>query len=78
MEIQRKDAGAGAKRARYNSSLMDANAILPGDDVELLPENYVIFITEEDIFGTGMPVYHIDRVVEETGMPFEMFRTSCM
>lgn len=58
------------KRARYNSSLMDANAILPGDDVEMLPENYVIFITEEDIFGTGMPVYHIDRVVEETGMPF--------
>jgi len=70
IEVEKSQKGAGSKRARYNSSLMDANAILPGDDVELLPENYVIFITEEDIFGTGMPVYHIDRVVEETGMPF--------
>ncbi len=48
----------------------DANAILPGDDVELLPENYVIFITENDLFETGLPVYHIDRVVKETGKPF--------
>lgn len=70
IEVQKSEKGAGSKRARYNSSLMDANAILPGDDVELLPENYVIFITENDLFGTGLPVYHIDRVVKETGMPF--------
>lgn len=70
IEVQKSEKGAGSKRARYNSSLMDANAILPGDDVELLPENYVIFITESDLFGMGLPVYHIDRVVEETGMPF--------
>lgn len=70
IEVEKSEKGASSKRARYNSSLMDANMILPGDDVELLPENYVIFITEEDIFGTGIPVYHIDRVVEETGMPF--------
>ena len=70
IEVEKSKKGAGSKRARYNSSLMDANAILPGDEVELLQENYVIFITEEDIFGTGMPVYHIDRVVEETGIPF--------
>lgn len=44
IEIQKSEKGAGSKRARYNSSLMDANAILPGDDVELLPENYVILL----------------------------------
>lgn len=70
IEVQKSKKGAGFKRARYNSSLMDANAILPGDDVELLPENYVIFITESDLFGMGLPVYHIDRVVEETGLLF--------
>ena len=68
IEIQKSEKGAGSKRARYNSSLMDANAILPGDDAELLPENYVIFITENDLFGIGLPVYHIDRMVKETGM----------
>lgn len=70
IEVQKSKKGAGSKRARYNSSLMDANAILSGDDVELLPENYVIFFTESDLFGMGMPVYHIDRMVEETGLPF--------
>lgn len=70
IEVQKSKKGAGFKRARYNSSLMDTNAILPGDDVELLPENYVIFITESDLFEMGLPVYHIDRMVEETGLPF--------
>ena len=70
IEVQKSEKGAGSKRARYNSSLMDANAILPGDDVELLPENYIIFITEGDLFGKGLPMYHIDRLVKETGMSF--------
>ena len=46
VEIQRKDAGAGAKRARHNSSLLDAHILKPGDDTEDIPDSYVIFITE--------------------------------
>ena len=46
IEIQRADRGVGAKRARYNSSLMDANITSPGDHYENLAETYVIFITE--------------------------------
>ena len=38
---------------------------------EALGETYVIFITENDSFGEGLPLYHIDRVVRETGAPFE-------
>lgn len=34
VEIQRKDAGAGAKRARHNSSLLDAHILRPGEDAE--------------------------------------------
>lgn len=66
IEIQRNDHGAGAKRARYNSSLIDANILLTGDGVEELPENYVIFITEHDVIGGNKPVYHIDRTILET------------
>ena len=36
----------GFKRARYHSSLIDANILLVGDDTKNLPETYVIFITE--------------------------------
>jgi len=66
IEIQRESKGAVAKRARYNSSLLDANTILAGEDYEKLPETYIIFITESDVLQAGCPLYHVDRVVRET------------
>lgn len=70
IEIQRADKGAGAKRARYNSSLIDANLLVSGENTEQLPETYVIFITENDVIGAKKPMYHIDRTIAETGEPF--------
>ena len=70
IEVQRNDKGAGVKRARYNSSLIDANVTEPGDEYEKLNETYVIFITENDVLGGGQPIYHIDRTIKETGALF--------
>lgn len=70
IEIQRSDRGAGAKRARYNSSLIDANITEAGDKYDALTETYVIFITENDVLKAGLPIYHIDRIIQETGEPF--------
>ena len=64
IEIQRKDAGAGAKRARHNSSLLDAHILKAGDDTEDIPDSYVIFITENDVMGKNQAIYHIQRYVE--------------
>ena len=64
VEIQRSDAGAGAKRARHNSSLLDAHILKSGDDTENIPDSYVIFITENDVMGKNQAVYHIQRYVE--------------
>lgn len=64
VEIQRSDAGTGAKRARYNSSLLDAHILKPGDNTENIPESYVIFITENDVMGKNQAIYHIQRYVE--------------
>ena len=41
-EIQRADRGAEPKRARYNSALMDANALKSGEDFGKLRDTYVI------------------------------------
>ena len=71
VEVQRSDKGAGAKRARYNSALIDANVTEPGDQYEALNETFVIFITENDVMKEGLPIYHIDRVVRETGKLFK-------
>lgn len=70
IEIQRSDKGAGVKRARYNSSLIDANVTEPGEKYENLCESYIIFITENDIMKEGLPIYHVDRTVIETGKLF--------
>ena len=69
-EIQRHDSGAIPLRARYNSAMMDSREIQKGTDFSDLPENIVIFICENDVLGKGLPLYHIRRVVEETGEKF--------
>ena len=71
IEVQRADRGAGTKRARYNSSVIDANSLLPGTDFSDLPETYVIFITENDFMGGNKPIYHVERVVKELGVNFD-------
>ena len=70
IEIQRADKGAGRKRARYNSSMMDANLLEKGEDFDELPETYVVFITENDVLGKGNPVYQIERCFIGTGEKF--------
>ena len=70
IEIQREDKGAGRKRARYNSSMLDSTILNSGEDFEVLPETSVIFITENDVLGKGYPLYHIERCIMETGENF--------
>ena len=70
IEVQRSDRGASEKRARYNSSLLDANLTYSGGSYDALNEAYVIFITENDVLKAGLPIYHIHRMVEETGAVF--------
>ncbi len=70
VEIQRSDKGAGRKRARYNSSMMDANLLEKGEDFYKLPETWVIFITENDVMGKGLPLYPIERCFLGTGEKF--------
>ena len=67
IEIQRSNEGAEPKRARYNSALMDANALKSGEDIGKLRDTYVIFITENDVMGRGQEVYVYDRTEKVSG-----------
>jgi hypothetical protein len=71
IEVQRADDGACEKRARYYSAVLDTNFLLPRMDFEELPETYVIFITEHDVLGRGLPLYTIERTIQEADMIFE-------
>ena len=70
-EIQRANKGAGKRRARYNSSMMDANLLNKGEDFDSLPETFVVFITENDVIGKGKALYHVGRCFLDSGEIFD-------
>ena len=70
-EIQRANEGANPKRARFNNSLIDSREINKGTKYKDFPEIWVIFITENDIFGAQLPMYHVERSIIELNKPFE-------
>lgn len=71
IEIQRADKGAHKKRARYHSSMIDSDMLKAGEEFTELCENYVIFITENDVLGLDKPIYHVERVIQEANVQFE-------
>ena len=70
IEIQREDKGAGSRRTRYHSSILDANLLLTGENFEELPETYMVFITERDVLKKGLQLYRVERCVLETNEAF--------
>ena len=66
VEIQRSDEGAIPRRARFNSSMIDSREVSKGTLFPDLPETYVIFITEHDVWRRGKPLYKVRRTFEDT------------
>ena len=66
IEIQRIDEGAIPRRARFNSSMIDSREVSKGTLFPDLPEIYVIFITEHDVWKRGKPLYTVRRTFEDT------------
>ena len=70
IEVQRADEGADPHRARYHSSMMDVENLDSNDDYTKLPDTYVIFITENDYYQAGRPVYMIQNINVTLNQPF--------
>lgn len=70
VEVQRASAGADVHRARFHSSMIDTKMLKAGQEFNEIHDSYVIFITASDIMGAGRSLYHIDRVIKETGAYF--------
>ena len=59
IEVQRKPEGAHIRRARFNSSMMDSRMLKEGQNFSELRDSHMVFITQTDIFGHGLPVYTV-------------------
>ncbi len=70
IEVQQASAGADGHRARFHSSMIDTKMLKAGQEFKEIHDSYVIFITASDVIGAGCPLYHIDRMIKETGVYF--------
>jgi hypothetical protein len=50
--------------------MLDVRMLKEKQKFKEILDSYVIFITENDVIGSGMPMYHIERKIEETGESF--------
>ena len=71
IEVQRADSGAIPARARFHSSMLDYRELEKSREFKELPETFVIFITENDVLRSEQKIYHIDRIIRETGKNFD-------
>ncbi len=67
VEVQKPNNDDHEARVRYNASVVTANQTPKGAKFKDVAQVIVIYITRFDIFEDGLPIYHIDRVVRETG-----------
>ena len=71
VEVQRTNAGAVPQRARYYMGLIDTRYFPSGTkDYRELSDTCVIFITEFDVLGYDLPIYHISRKIDENNALF--------
>ena len=70
IEVQRASAGADVHRARFHSSMIDTKMLKAGQEFNEIHDSYVIFITASDVLGAGCSLYHVKRMIEETGTYF--------
>ena len=70
IEVQRASEGADVHRARFHSSMIDTKMLKVGQEFKEIHDSYVIFITASDVLGAGCPLYHVKRMIEETGTYF--------
>ena len=67
VEVQKADDDDHVRRVRYNTSCITANITEPGSKFKNVPNVIGIYISKFDMFKSGKTVYHVDRVVRETG-----------
>nr|WP_300800451.1 PD-(D/E)XK nuclease family transposase [uncultured Acetatifactor sp.] len=70
VEVQHAPEGADPHRARFHSSMVDTKMLKAGQKFKEIHDSYVIFITASDVMGAGRALYHVNRVIEETGTYF--------
>lgn len=67
IEVQRSDNDDHLRRARFNASVITAINSDPGIKFENVKDVCIVYISQFDVFKQGRTIYHVDKMIRETG-----------
>ena len=71
VEVQKSDSTDHQKRMRYNLSNIDTSFVEKGIPFDEVPDIYAIMISAFDPFKENQTIYHVQRILQETGSSTE-------
>ena len=67
IEVQRSNNDDHLKRVRFNAASITVKESHPGDHFKDILELYIVYISESDFLKEGKTIYHVDKILRETG-----------
>ena len=67
IEVQRSNNDDHIKRVRFNAASITVKESNAGDHFKDILELYIVYISESDFLKEGKTIYHVDKVLRETG-----------
>lgn len=71
LEIQRTDTIDHAKRTRFYGAMIDSEYLEKGTTYARLPDVYIIYISETDLWKSGYTTYPVMKYFKGTDIPYE-------
>ena len=71
IEIQRSSSVDHAKRTRFYGAMIDSEMLAKGKTYAELPDVYIIYISEKDIWKAGHTSYAVKKYFENTNMRYD-------
>ena len=71
LEIQRGDTVDHARRTRFYAAMIDSELLQKGKEYYEMPEVYVIYISEDDIWKAGRTTYPVKKQLEGTEISYD-------
>ncbi len=64
IEIQRSDTIDHARRTRFHCAMIDGEYLAKGVSYDKLPDVYIFYISETDIWGGDRTVYEVQKIMD--------------
>lgn len=71
LEIQRSETIDHAKRTRFYGSMIDSEYLAKGRNYDEMPEVYIIYISETDLWKAGKTTYEVEKYFKGTEVKYD-------